>query len=415
MLPRDAERYEYLLASIASISGLFSKSDVPYVDSRFVENLFVTTTGAVDCGRADMSFDALLPGGIGVGIKTFVGGNACHKNEKVAEFTTLAREGHFRGVGKKELVRRIAVARNARISANAAEYAIDLDKCVYHCLIRLPGGAVVHEEPYRLIDVSNLRPLTKSGRPAEGWSDMGEGVFFTDGISRYSYSVSKNVLIKRFEFDPTSGFMPLAIHPDPLSLLDQLVGRAPSTRRTTMASSSAMAIDVNEDPGRPGIDYIILPLYSPRDHVVHPKSGLNQWNAGGRTRTFGEAYVLIPAELRDQFPSFFPPQHEHFDLILPNGNAVRRAKVCQQGGKALMTESNIELGRWLISVIDPTTRLSDFGGPVGRRRPYTYADLAAIGSDSVMIRREGKGKSAKYSAKFASLGSYEDFMESNGS
>ena len=415
MLPRDAGRYESLLASVASISGLFSKSDVPYVDSRFVENLFVTTTGAIDCGRADMSFDALLPGGIGVGIKTFVGGNACHKNEKVAEFTALAREGHFHGVGKKELVHRIAGARNARIMANAAEYVIDLDKCVYHCLIRLPGGAIVHEEPYRLIDESNLRPLTKLGRPAAGWSEMGEGVFFTDGNSKYSYSVSKNVLLKRFDFDPTSGFMPLVIHPDPLSLLDQLVGRTPSTRRTKMASSSAMAFDVNKEGGRPGIDYLVLPLYSPRDHVVHPKSGINQWNAGGRTRTFGEAYVLIPAELRDKHPSFFPPQDEHFDLILPSGNAVRRAKVCQQGGKALMTESNIELGRWLISVIDPTTRLTDFGGPVGRRRPYAYADLAAIGSDSLMIRREGTGKLAKYLAKFASLGSYEDFLEANGS
>lgn len=415
MLRRDVARYESLLASIANISGLFSRSDVPYVDSRFVENLFVTTTGAVDLGRADMSFDALLPGGIGVGIKTFVGGNSCHKNEKVAEFTALAREGHFKGVGKKELVRRIAAARNVRISANAAEYEIDLDKCIYHCLIRLPGGAIVHEEPYRLIDMSNLQPLTKSGRPVADWSGMGNGVFFTDGISRYSYSVSKNVLLKRFDFDPTSGFIPLAIHPDPMSLLDQLVGRAPSTRISEVARSMAIAIDVNQDPGRPGVDYLVLPLYSPRDHVVHPKSGINQWYAGGRTRTFGEAYIGIPAELRDRYPKFFPPQDEHFDLILPSGSAVQRAKVCQQGGKALMTESNIELGRWLLSVIDPTTRPSDFGGPVGRRRPYTYADLAAIGSDSVMIRREGRGKSAKYSAKFASIGSYEEFMESDGS
>jgi hypothetical protein len=76
-----------------------------------------------------------------------------------------------------------------------------------------------------------------------------------------------------------------------------------------------------------------------------------------------------------------------------------------------MTERNVELGRWLISVIDPTTRPADFGGPVGRRRPYTYSDLAAIGSDSVIIRREGTGKSAGYSAVFAPVGSYEEFME----
>lgn len=409
MLPRDTGRYDSLLASIAGISGLFSKSEIPYVDSRFVENLFVVTTGATDFGRADMSFDALLPGGIGVGIKTFVGGNARHKYEKVAEFTALAREGHFQGVGKQELIRRIAKARNLRISSNAAEYGIDLDKCVYHCLVRLPGGAIVHEEPYQLIDISGLRPLTKSGRLAADWSAMGKGVFFTDGRSSYSYSVSKNVLMKRFDFDPASGFIPLTIHPDPMALLDELLGRAGKGGSLGSAVSVPMLRETNE--GAKGVDYVVLPLYSPKDHLVHPKSGINQWNAGGRTRTFGEAYVLIPAELRDRYPRFFPPQDTHFDLKLPGGLAVHQAKVCQQGGKALMTERNVELGRWLISVIDPTTRPADFGGPVGRRRPYTYSDLAAIGSDSVMIRREGTGRSARYSAVFAPVGSYEEFME----
>ena len=409
MIPRNTRRYESLLASMAGISGLFSKSDVPYVDSRFVENLFVVTTGAEDFGRADMSFDALLPGGIGVGIKTFVGGNARHKNEKVAEFTALAREGHFHGVGRQELVRRIAVARNKRIMSNAEEYRINLDKCVYHCLVRLPGGAIVHEEPYELIDVRNLAPLTQSGGPASDWSDMGRGIFFTDGRSRYSYSVSKNVLMKRFDFDPRKGFIPLRIHPDPMSLLDQLVGRASSARGKIAAESVSMIRDV--ELGTKGVDYLVLPLYSPAGHAVHPKSGINQWNAAGRIRTFGEAYILIPAEVRDRFPKFFPPQDTHFDLLLPGGRAARQAKVCQQGGKALMTQKNVALGRWLISVIDPTVQPADFRRPPGRRRPYVYADLAAIGSDAVIIRRAGSGRSRTYSAAFAPLGSYEEFME----
>ena len=97
--------------------------------------------------------------------------------------------------------------------------------------------------------------------------------------------------------------------------------------------------------------------------------------------------------------------------VRPGGRAARQAKVCQQGGKALMTQKNVDLGRWLISVIDPTVQPADFRRPPGRRRPYVYADLAAIGSDAVIIRRSGSGRSRTYSAAFAPLGSYEEFME----
>lgn len=410
MIDRDVARYEELLTSMASLSGLFSASDVPYVDSRFVEKLFVLTTGATDFGRADMSFDALLPGGIGVGVKTFVGGNGSHKIEKVAEFTALAREGHFHGIGKKELVLRIAEARNTRISSNVEEYGIDLENCVYHCLIRLSGGAIVHEEPYQLIDVKNMKPLTQGGRIATDWAAMGKGVSFTDGRSAYSYSVSKNVLMKRFDFDARVGFIPLRIDPDPMALLNSLVGRpVRSSRKFASTLSGTMVRDF--DHGVKGVDYVVLPLYAPNDHRVHPRSGINQWNASGRVRKFGEAYIKIPAEVRRRFPRFFPPRDTYFDLLLPNGAKVHRAKVCQEGSKALMTESNIELGRWLISVIDPKTHPSDFGAPVGRRRPYVYSDLAAIGSDSVVISRTGSGRGVSYSAHFAPIGSFEDFMQ----
>jgi hypothetical protein len=410
MLPRDVEQYERLLRSVAQISGLFSSSDVPYIDSRFAEKLFVLTTGAADLGRADKSFDALLDGGIGVGIKTFVAGSNRHSYEKVAEFTALAREGHFKSVGKEAMVRRIARARNTRVSSNVEEYGIDLDACVYHCLIRLEGGAIVHEEPYELIDISGLRPLTKSGKPADEWSGMGKGIYFTDGRSHYSFSISKSVLYKRFNFDRTKGFIPLDIHPEPLALLDELAGR----KKSSMPKSPGIRILLDDDSswGVPGVDYVILPLYSPRDHAVHPKSGINQWNAGGRKRVFGEAYVPLPAEIRDRYPTFFPPQDVHFELELPNSGGAHRAKVCQQGGKALMTETNVELGRWLISVIDPSVRPRDFDTEPSGKRPYTYEDLVVIGSDCVVVRRSKNGGRRRYSIEFAPLGSYEEFLDS---
>ena len=95
MIQRDKDHYEPLLQSIVSLSGLFSQSETPYIDSRFVEKLFVVTTGARDLGRADKSFDALLDTGAGIGVKTFVAGAARHSDEKIAEFTDLGNSGQI--------------------------------------------------------------------------------------------------------------------------------------------------------------------------------------------------------------------------------------------------------------------------------------------------------------------------------
>ena len=84
-----------------------------------------------------------------------------------------------------------------------------------------------------------------------------------------------------------------------------------------------------------------------------------------------------------------------------------------------MTHSNIELGRWLISVIDPSVKDKEFDAAPKSRRPYRYSDLITIGSDSVIVRkknslRAGENPSqfdAEYSIEFASIGAYEDFIE----
>lgn len=409
MIERDAATYESLLRSMASLSGLFSQSRIPYIDSRFAEKLFVVTTGAKDLGRADKSFDALLPRGIGVGVKTFTVATGNHKTEKVAEFTALAREGHFRTSDKKKLVRRVAEARNQRVASNAAEYGIDLDQCFYHCLVRFEGGAIVHEEPYQLIDLDNLSPLNGAGGPADDWSFADGKVYFSDGRSKYSFSVAKNVLMKRFNFNRKMNVIPLEIHPDPLAVLDGLVGRKPAVASSRPAFT--LGLDQNEEEIQvQGRDFVVLPLYSTRTGEVPERSGINQWNADGRARNFGEAYVPVPALVHDRYPGFFPPRDTHFTLEFPDGFSSHRAKICQSGGKALMTESNIELGRWLISVVDPSVRAADFGRmPTRRHKPYAYGDLLEIGSDSVIVRRSGRNA---YSIEFAPLGAYREFERS---
>jgi len=410
MIERDTELYDSFLRSMAMLSGLFSQSKIPYINSRFVEKLFMLTTGAQDLGRADKSFDALLPGGVGVGIKTFTAETGSYKTEKVAEFTALAREGRFNTPDRKKLVRRVAEARNHRISSNAAEYGIALDRCVYHCLIRIEGGAIVHEEPYQLIDLDDLSPLNVGGRLADDWSFTDGKIYFTDGLSNYNYSISKNVLMKRFNFDRNENRVELEVHPDPLLLLDQLVGRKPKSGMGRPKLTLELDGEDEEKTGVPGKDYVVLPLYSTRTGEVEAKSGINQWNAGGRARKFGEAYIPVPKVIHTRYPEFFPPRDIHFTLELPNGFRSHRAKICQSDGKALMTESNIELGRWLITVVDPSVRPIDFGKPpTARHRPYRYSDLLAIGSDSVIVRRGSKGR---YSVEFGPIGTYREFEQS---
>jgi hypothetical protein len=411
MIDRDDDEYSTLLKALARISGLFSASDIPYVDSRFVEKLFVVTTGAEDLSRVDKSFDAFIKPDVGVGIKTFVADKANHKYEKVAEFAALARQGHFNTGNKKTLVHRIAKARNSRIQSNAMEFGIAVNKCTYHCLVRLPGGAIVHEEPYPLIDISNLKPLTRGGKPATDWNSMGNGVYFTDGIASYSYSINKNVLMKKFTFNRKKNFIPLEIDSDPLALLRALALLKPAKASGVSISSSSLAIDIDQSEQIKGEDYVVLPLYSLRDHTVPAKSGINQWKAGGRQRKFGEAYISIPREIHILYPEFFPPRDRHFDLLLPNGKTAQKAKVCQDGGKALMTESNVELGRWLISVVDPAVSEKDFEKSSVGRDPYSYEDLLEIGADSVFVRRTRDGGQHQYSVEFAYIGAYEEFLE----
>ena len=411
MIERDVDRYATLLRSLASLSGLFSNNSAAYVDSRFVEKLFVETSGGTDLGRFDKSFDALVGNDIGVGIKTFLGGSGASKREKIAEFTSLARLNHFNTTNKKMLVTRVAEARNVRVLSDANELGIDVAKSYYHCLIRINGGAVVHEEPYGLIDLEALRPTDRAGKIVKSWDAMGGGIYFTDGTSFYSFNVSKNVLLKKFSFDRKKNFIPLEIHPDPLQLLQNLEGSSSMLAKieTTVFSRKP---DQFDELIR-GVDYVVLPLYSPgsKKLKVPEKSGINQWRAAGRKRKFGEAYISVPREIHNRYPKFFPDQENHFDLLLPNNQSPLSAKICQAGGKALMTKKNFELGRWLIEVIDPSTRGMDFSMISTSREPYKYEDLLDIEKDSVVIRRELHNGKTVYRAMFAPVGSYEEFLD----
>ena len=141
-----------------------------------------------------------------------------------------------------------------------------------------------------------------------------------------------------------------------------------------------------------------MPLYGikNKEKFVFEKSGLNQWNAGGRKRDFGEVYIPIPAEIHKQFPNFFPERDQLFELKIPTGE-VFSAKVCQDNSKALMTNPNKALSDWLLRKVFQ----------VKEGELLTIEKMNELGFDSVIIYKDANGN---YQIDKAKLGSYEQFI-----
>ncbi|MBU1071266.1 hypothetical protein KKG65_02530 [Patescibacteria group bacterium] len=125
-------------------------------------------------------------------------------------------------------------------------------------------------------------------------------------------------------------------------------------------------------------------------------SGLNQWNAGERARHHSEVYIPVPANIHKYFPTFFPDRETPVDLRLPNGE-IMKSKICQAGGKALMSYSNKELGEWILRDVLK----------LNQEELLTYQKLQILGIDSVRV---DKIDDTQFEINFASLGSYERFV-----
>ena len=420
----DLEKYLKLLKPVASLSYLFSDNAVPYVNSKFVERLYVIAAGAQDTASDNSSFDAIAPIKVAVGIKTFVSSRSARsENEKIAEFTKDANAGMFDGLDDEQLLRKAIELRNLRLASDAKTYGIDISKAIYHCLIRLEGAAIVHEEPMSLVDIPNLEPVDAQGRVLK---KIGDKVLLSDGLNTYSYNKSKRVLYKRFPviMPPKPEFGGLIHLPINKNILNELSGGMFSDspnyadNLSVHETSQQSLIFTSDDeygeakPYKISKDSIILPLYSTKSgkKEVPLRSGINQWNAAGRLRKFGEAYIPIPSWIYNSFPNFLPPRNQYFRLMLQDGT-IQRAKICQDGGKALMTDPNDKLCAWFYSAIEPNLTYNKIMNRLPEKRPYTYEDLVRVGKDSVQLTKAPAGADYDFSLKFSSLGAYEDFKE----
>lgn len=366
------DSYCNYLKSTGMLSGLSSESDAPYINSRVAENIFCLVTGAENLGRSDCSADAKL-GKTGIGIKTFLANNN-HTLQKVAEFNRDASK--FRYKSAETVVSIIANLRNERILSTMRIYG--LETMVYHCIVRESKLIKICESSMDIIDVSNIKNIQEKNNR--------NTIFFEDGKNEYSFNLNKNTLFKRFDTTKSLLSFKVDILEDPYSILTRL-----------------MSNEIGSKGGESGPIYesVILPLFSDRgERNVPKKSGLNQWNAAGRRRNNNEIYISIPIWIHRSFPQFFPGRDEPFTLNLPNGNELS-AKVCQEGNKALMSNPNMELGKWLLRQV---MNLKE--GEL-----LTYERLQTIGIDSVEVYKINE---KQYKIDFRPIGSYDEFSEQHG-
>lgn len=359
--------YKDMLGVIGSLSRLFSESNEPYIHYRIAENLFCGAFSADNLSRQDYSVDA-SKNGIGIGIKTFLGKGGSSR-EKIAEFNSQHKL--FEKLNPEKKIIKISELRNKRIAVT--KRICGLSEVIYHCVTRKAERISIFEVPMESVDIDNITAI----------SDRGNIIAFKDGKNDYSFNITKSTLYKKFEAKDILLDLSVKIFDDPFKLLEELL-------KKRMAQVVFAPIRK--------VNHIFLPLYSIKSGQVPDKSGLNQWNASGRPRDPNEIYIPIPAKIHEYYPKFFPQRDTAFTLILPDGKEMS-AKLCQDNSKALMSNPNSDLGKWL---------LRDVLG-LKERELLTYDKLLNYGLDSVVVYKIGENK---YDIDFAKTGSYETFEAS---
>lgn len=389
----NKKNYKEMLQIIGQLSNLFSESDCPYLAYRAHENIFCHYLEAENLARSDCSADAKKDG-IGIGLKTWMGND----DQKVAEFGKLKK--NYAELTGLELVKKIAEYRNERIRVTKRLHGIE--QMIYHVVKRVPSMMQILECAFDDIDIDSIELIPNRGND--------NNTYFTDGKHIYHFSTSKNTLYMIFDDMVLLDSIEVKVIDDPYSLLLSAIrfDRKLATEidwidKLGNAVEGTGMIPVQKKDDKPKL---CLPLYSRRGHdrekFVAEKSGLNQWNAGGRVRNVNEIYIPYQAVDRQRDLNFFPPRDTAFTLHLPDGTEIS-AKVCQEAdknnpliGKSIMSNPNKVLGKWLLRDVFELEE-----GTV-----ITYEMLELFGVDSVIFTKNGE---LDYSIDFAEIGTYERF------
>ena len=365
-----SKSYVESIEIIASLSKLFSESSAPFLHYRIMENLFCTCFDAQNLSRSDTAYDAKIDT-LGIGLKTFL----CPKDsslEKIAEFNKDSSV--LKNIqNSRDLAEKLALLRNARMQLANDLYGIK--SSLYHIIARRENELVFFESDYDKINITNLRNIKNSKA----------SLSFSDGQNEYVFNYSKSVLQRKFKIPKDFCSLNIKIVENPFEMLLLLKDRILQAKQIK--------------PKIAGVDFVILPLYSTKGvKNVPTKSGLNQWNAGGRKRDFSEVYIPVPKEIHNFYPHFFPPRDKPFILQTPLGENLS-AKLCQDSAKALMSNPNSALSNWLLRKILQLKK-----GELA-----TLEKLENLGFDSVIIEKQCD---LHYRIDIMPLDSYQKFIES---
>jgi len=372
--------YIDLLKMTGSLSNLFSESKTPYLYYRLAENIFCKAFAADNLSRSDCSADA-RKNKLGFGIKTFVS-DYDKSFQKIAEFN---KEFNNENLFIKQLLTKpkslavhISELRNYRLEVTQEVH--NLDRMIFHCIARRPNKFLIFEENMDVINIDKIK-VVKMNKTS---------LIFSDGLNEYNFLFSKSTLFKKFIIK-NAVKVDIQIINDPFSVLEQI-------RISNLFSKEKEHQSV------------VLPLYSMDSGQVELKSGLNQWNAGGRKRKSREVYIPVPIWVHKHFPYFFPDINKVFDIKLPN-KRILKAKMCQtcnmkidnrviNKGKGLMSNPNTDLGEWLLEDI---LRMPE-------KELVTKEILLKAGIDSVEVR---KIDNETYELDFKKAGTFEEFVLEN--
>jgi hypothetical protein len=361
-------KYIEYLKLTGSLSKLFSDSLAPYLYYRATENIFCLAFEAENLSRSDVSIDA-KKNNTGFGLKTFLHGNG-KTFQKIAEFNAI--RGEYIAKTEKEIVYFISKARNKRLDICLEGYGVN--NLIYHCLTRRDNLISIFEFSMDKIQINKIKNIARDKNTIK----------FKDDKSEYVFNLSKSTLYKRFNCKNSLEDIKVDILENPFEVLANL-----------NKSEASVLKEASSYP------FIYLPLYAPSSKDLEPAhaSGINQWNAGGRTRNQNELYIPVPAWVHRVFEGFFPSNnYERFEIELPNGQ-ILNAKMCQSGQKGLMSNPNKTLGKWVLRDVLKV--------PVGTLVDREYLNI--IGIDSVIVF---KISNTKYKIDFASNGKFEEFKGS---
>ena len=363
---KKLRRYLEDLRLVASLSSLFSENETPFLHYRATEKLYCLNFNAKNVAR-DSAVDATLSN-FGIGIKTFIRSKVGNF-QKIAEFDK--QRSQYENLGLEEKIQKISELRNARLDFALREY--EIEKLVYHCILRSKGKLFLFEETMNFIDIPNIRGITLNK----------SSYLFSDSLEDYKFDISKSTLYKKFITAECFDGIDVSILENPIEELRKLKleGEAPGAEQPYPKA--------------------VIPLYSTDRNgkkLIYEKSGLNQWNADGRPRDPNEVYIPFPSNLRTKYYGFFPPKETPFEVTLPSGRKISM-KLCQQDSKAIMSNPNKALGEWLLRNILK----------IPKKKLIVYEDLLEVGIDSVCF---SKIDSTHYLLNFMPIGSFEKSMKS---